>query len=308
MLAQLEHRQSLEFLIIKDDSLLYEQYWENYKPNSASNSFSMAKSITSILIGIAVDEGKIKSIDEPVGNYLEHFKSVKNEKLTIRHLLMMCSGLSWDESYSSLFSITTEAYYGNDLEALVKTLHVVEEPGKTFEYMSGNTLLLGMIVEKATEMKLSDYAGEKLWKPLGASLQAQWSLDHADGTEKAYCCFYSNARDFARLGQLFLNKGKWNDKQIVSESWVEQSIAPIMVKDKSGKVCDWYGFQWWLMKRKGRNVFYARGLYGQYILVVPDERLVIVRLGKSQGDKVNGKYHDMIDYTDGVLDMLAQKH
>ena len=308
LLRELERNKSLEFLIIKDDSILHEQYWDHYSKNSLSNSFSMAKSITSILIGIAIDEGKIKSADEPVGNYLKHFKKGNNAKLTIRNLLMISSGLNWDESYNSLFSKTTEAYYGNNLDKLVSTLNVVEEPGKKFQYMSGNTLLLGMIVEKATGMKLSDYASEKLWKPLGAALPAQWSLDHPDGREKAYCCFYSNARDFARIGKLYLDHGKWNGKQIVSAEWVNQTITPnTSLTEKDNSPCKRYGLHWWLMNRKGHAIFYMRGLYGQYVLVIPDENAIVVRLGKKQGDRINGEFHDMFDYADGVLDMLSGK-
>src|SRR6185369_4219930 len=150
--AALIKYQSIAFLVIKDDSIQYEQYWDHYDKNSYSNSFSMAKSIVSVLVGIALDEGKIKNLDEPVGNYLPHFNEGNNSKLTIRNVLTMSSGLNWDESYSSLFSITAKAYYGENIEKLINGLKVVDEPGKKFDYMSGNTLLLAMIVEKATGM------------------------------------------------------------------------------------------------------------------------------------------------------------
>lgn len=305
LLSELEKNQSVAFVIIKDDSIQHEQYWDHYDQNSFSNSFSMAKSIVSILVGVALDEGKIKSLDEPAGNYLPHFKDGKNSQLTIRHLLNMSAALDWDESYSSLFSITTKAYYGSDLEKLLNTVNVVHEPGKKFQYMSGSTQLLAMIVSKATGMTLSEYASEKIWKPVGAEHSAQWSLDHVNGFEKSYCCFYSNARDFARFGKLYLDSGLWNGRQLVSKEYVRQSLTPAAL-DFTGNEPNCYGYQWWLMEEKGHNIFYARGLRGQYIIVIPDKCLIIVRLGKERPDPVPGrKLSDLTTYIDGVLSMYG---
>jgi CubicO group peptidase (beta-lactamase class C family) len=305
LLSELEQNESVSFLVIKNDSILHEQYWDRYDTNSASNSFSMAKSFVSSCIGIALDEGKIKSLDEPVGDFLPHFKEGANAKLTIRHLLMMSSGLNWDESYSSLFSITTEAYYGTNLEKLVNRLSVVEEPGKKFDYMSGNTLLLGMIVEKATGKKLSEYISEKIWKRIGAEYPAQWSLDKHDGTEKAYCCFYSNARDFARYGKLYLDSGMWNGQKIISKDYVMQSITPAPL-DFTGNENNCYGYQWWLTEQRGHKIFYCRGLLGQYIVVIPDEKIIFVRLGKHRPlPRSDHRLSDLTVYIDGVLDTFG---
>ncbi len=305
LLSELEKNKSVAFLMIKNDSIYHEQYWDHYDQNSLSNSFSMAKSIVSILVGIAVDEGKIKSIDDPVGNYLPHFKDGNNAKLTIRHLLTMSSGLNWDENYSSLFSVTTKAYYGSNLKKLMSGLNVVNEPGKKFDYMSGNTQLLAFIVEKATGKNLSDYASEKIWKPVGAEHSAQWSLDHVNGEEKAYCCFYSNARDFARYGKLYLDSGQWNGQQLVSKNYVKESTTPAPV-DFSGNEQNCYGFQWWLTQEKGHKIFYARGLRGQYIVVIPDKQIIFVRLGVERPQP--GQDHKLSDlqvYIDGVLQMAG---
>ena len=216
----LEKYKSVAFVIIKNDSLYFEKYWESYSDSSISNSFSMAKSVVGILTGIAIDEGKIKSIDEPVADFIPEFKDGAKEKITIRHLLMMSSGLDWDESYASLFSPTTEAYYGTDLRKLVVNQQVLIPPGQKFIYQSGNTQLLGIVLEKATGKSLSEYASEKLWKPLHAMHTAEWSLDKENGREKSYCCFYSNARDFARFGSLYLHDGKMFGRQIVSAYYV----------------------------------------------------------------------------------------
>ena len=184
--------QTVALLVIKNDSVLYENYQDGYSDSSLSNSFSVAKSITSLLIGIAIKEGKIKSVDETVGHYLPEFKDGLATKLTIRHLLTMSSGSNWDESYANPLSVTTEAYYGSDLYKTATGVKIINEPGTLHSYKSGDTELLGLILEKATGKSLSEYASEKLWKPMGATHPAFWSTDHENGNEKAYCCFNTN--------------------------------------------------------------------------------------------------------------------
>lgn len=300
-ISELEQTETVEFVVVRNDSLCYEHYWDHYDKNTISNSFSMAKSIVSLLIEMAAQDGKL-SLDDPVMKYLPSFSDGLDAKLTIRDLMMMASGLDWDESYNSLFSYTTEAYYGNNLRDLVGRLNVIEEPGKTFRYMSCNSLILGMIIEKATGEKLAAYASGKLWTPVGAVHPAQWSLDHKGGDEKAYCCFYSNARDFARIGQLMLDSGNWQGRQLLSPDRVKELLTPAGTKTPDGKPVDFYGLQWWLLNYKGTGVFYARGILGQYIVVIPQKRLVFVRLGKKRGVKTpDNHYTDMIAYLDGVL-------
>lgn len=301
----LEKYKSVAFLVIKNDSIRYEEYWDNYGPTSLSNSFSMAKSFISILIGIAHDEGKIKSLDQKVCDYLPEFCTKENEKLTIRHLLMMSSGLNWDEGYSSLFGEVTRAYYGTDLRKQMLALKVVNEPGKEWNYMSANTQLLAFILQKATGSTVSEYASQKLWIPIQAENNAQWSLDHKDGNEKAYCCFYSNARDFARIGKLFLQKGKWNGKQIISEDYVNTAITPAPILD-NGKPNTIYGYQWWLTEYQGKKIFYARGILGQYIFVIPELNIIFVRLGHQRGEKdSSGELLDVPVYVDQVVKMYG---
>lgn len=300
--------ESVAFLIIKNDSIEHEKYWDGYGTSSLSNSFSMAKSIISILIGIAIDEGHIKSIDQSIGDFLPEYNEGDKKKVTIKHLLMMSSGLNWDESYGSAFSVTTKAYYGTDLYALVKDLEVEEDPGKMYRYKSGNTQLLAFILEKATGKNVSDFAGEKLWQPLNAEHNAEWSLDTDGGMEKAYCCFYSNARDFARIGKLYLNEGMFNGAQVVSADYVKQSIAPNAALTPEGKPNTHYGLHWWLMNRQGYDIFYARGILGQYIIGIPELNLVVVRLGHKRSEvKENFHVTDVLLYIDEVLNMYATK-
>lgn len=152
-------------------------------------------------------------------------------------------------------------------------------PGETFEYVSGNTQLLGLILERALKNKtVTQYFQEKLWTPLEMEYDASWSIDKKkQGTEKTFCCINARARDFAKIGRLYLNKGKWNGKQIVSEKWVEESTK---VDTRDGSV-SFYQYQWWLPSTTGD--FMAEGILGQYIYVNPSKNMVIVRMGKNNG-------------------------
>ncbi|WP_018479636.1 serine hydrolase domain-containing protein [Pontibacter roseus] len=297
---------SVAFLIVKSDSILYEQYWDDYSEESLSNSFSVAKSIVSVLLGIALQEGAIQSVDQPVGDFLPEFREGAKSKIKLRHLLWMSSGLNWEESYVNPLSVTTEAYYGSNLKKVINRLEVVEEPGQKFEYKSGDTQILGFVLEAATGKSLADYAEEKLWKPLGAAHNAEWSVDHPRGNEKAYCCFFSNARDFARIGQLYLNRGVWRGDTIVSPDYVQASLTPSgMPTASTGETTDFYGYQWWLLPDyKGQFIFYARGILGQYIIVIPEKELVMVRLGKQRGERIGNHPSEVMTMVDAVNEIL----
>jgi CubicO group peptidase (beta-lactamase class C family) len=296
---------TVAYIVIKNDSVRFEKYYDRFSDSSRVNSFSMGKTFVSVMIGIAIDEGKIKNVDQPVGDFIPEFKTGENAKLTIRHLLTMSSGINFDEDYSNPLAFPAQAYYGTDLEKLVNKYKVTEEPGKFFKYLSGNTEILGIVLEKATGKHISDYASEKLWKPMGAKMSAFWSLDHKDGMEKAYCCFNSNARDFARLGQLFLDSGRWQGHQLVSEAYVKQSVKLAGLVDDDGTPNLRYGYSWWVVPEyKGHFIFYARGIKGQYIIVIPDQKMVIVRLGqKREKEKKHDHPVDLFDYIDAGLEL-----
>jgi CubicO group peptidase (beta-lactamase class C family) len=153
-------------------------------------------------------------------------------------------------------------------------------------------------------MKIAEYASEKLWKPMGAEQAAQWSLDHENGDEKAYCCFYSNARDFARFGKLYLNNGNWNGVQLVPDQYVKDSVTPAPLLEESGKPNRCYGYSWWLLPGyKGHDIFYARGILGQYVIVIPDKKIIIVRLGHKRGERLPDNHvDDVYAYIDGILE------
>lgn len=275
----LEDNNTVAFLIIQNDTIQFEKYWGNRNETSIVPSFSMAKSIASILIGCAIDDKLILSVDEPITNYIPELKKQGFEKVSIEHVLQMTSGLDFDESYTNPFGDAATFYYGTNLRKTINKISLKAEPGKQFEYVSGNSQLLGLILERALKGKtVSEYLEEKIWKPLEMEFDASWSLDRKkDGLEKTFCCLNARARDFAKIGRLYLNKGKWNSKQIVSEEWVKQSTKI----DTSQGSAWYYQYQWWLPSQTGD--FMAQGILGQYIYVHPEKNLVIVRLGRNQG-------------------------
>ena len=282
----LQTGETVAFLVIKNDSLCYEEYWDGYSDSSYSNSFSMAKSIISILVGVAIDEGKISSVKDPVSKYIPEYANGELAKITIEDLLRMASGLNFHESYATPINQTTDAYYGTNLKKLIYSLKAEMPAGVEFKYKSGDTQLLGLVLSAATGKSNSAYASEKLWSKIGAEHDAKWSIDHTDGDEKAFCCVYSNARDFARIGKLYLQKGRWETQQLVDSNWVNQSISSNGLNDENGNKTDYYGYQWWVLKNANYPAFYCRGILGQYIVVVPSKNTIIVRLGKKRGAKI----------------------
>lgn len=296
----LESGQTVAFLVIKNDSIVTEQYWDNYSDSSRSNSFSMAKSITTMLAQIAIQKGLLTGWNQKVKTLLPELKGAHADELELWHLSTMSSGLDWDEKYKDPFSITAKAYYGDDVEKLMLGLSITDEPGKADNYQSGSTQLLGMCVMKATGKSLSDLASEWLWKPLQAENAALWHTDDK-GMELAYCCFNSNARDFARFGKMMLHHGNWNGTQILDSAFVAKATAPVLVP--------YYGYAYWLDDSQGTKVFYQRGILGQYVITIPEYNTVVVRLGHYCRPTPAGKHHsdDFHEIVDGVLKMVAPK-
>ncbi len=276
----LEDLNPASFLVAWGDTVIYEQYWDQHDEKRIGNSFSMSKSVVSLLIGCAIEDGYIKSIDDPVVNYLEEFSGEKS-KITIRHLLTMSSGLSWSENYWHPFCDVAELYYDTDARDLVLNRRTIEnEPGVTFDYKSGDTQTLMYILEAATKKHVSNYASEKIWKKIGAESDAMWSLvDGQDSEEKASCCIYATTRDFAKLGKLINQNGSWRGEQLVDKSYIRdfKSLAPL--KKVSGQPNLLYGYQYWIYTGLPYEVTYFRGMAGQYIISIPEYDLVIVRTG-----------------------------
>ncbi|MFY0481719.1 serine hydrolase domain-containing protein [Flavobacterium sp. PLA-1-15] len=294
---------TVAFLIIKNDSIWSESYYDGYDKDSKSNSFSMAKSIVSASLGKAIMEGRIKSLDQKVSDFFPEFKEGKSATLTVGDLSSMSSGLNWDESYYSPFSITTRAYFDDDLKGVILGLKGIDTPGKKYKYLSGDTQLLAMCIEKAVGKSLADYVSEKFWKPMGAENEALWQTDKEDGIVKAYCCIASNARDFARFGKLYKQNGKWNGQQILDSAFVATSTRP-RFQDAPD-----YGYGWWLSDYKNKKIYYMRGHLGQYVIVIPKDDLIVVRLGHQNARSTNGTVHsdDFYVFLDETYKMLGQK-
>jgi CubicO group peptidase (beta-lactamase class C family) len=277
------------FLVIHDDRLLYERYFDSYDESSIHTSFSMAKSFASALVGIAIDEGHINSVNEPITNYIPELleKDERFESITIRHLLTMSSGIKYEEGGDLPWSEEaddTKTYYATDLRKLaLENSRIEGKPGEYFEYNNYNPLLIGMILERATGMSISRYLQQKLWKPMGMEADGSWSLDSTStGFEKMESGVNARARDFARFGMLFAREGRWEGRQLISRGWVEESTRADTSTDPSQD----YQYFWWVNTPEGETYhFSARGNYGQYIYVAPEKDLVIVRLGKEEGEQ-----------------------
>lgn len=293
---------TIAYLIIKNDSIWYEKYYDGFDENSKSNSFSMAKSYVSAMLGKAIMEGYIKSLDQPVCDFIPEYCEGKAAKMTVGDLSSMASGTNWDERYYSPFSITTRAYFDDDLTKVVTGLKVVDEPGQAFKYASGDTQMLALVIERATGKKLYNYLSESFWKPLGCENQALWQLDSEEhDLVKAYCCIASNAKDFARMGKLYKDFGKWNGKQLLDSAFIVKSITPRFKESPE------YGYGWWLKNIKDKSFFMMRGHLGQYVIVEPKDNIIIVRLGhKKSPDEGIGKFtNDITIYIEEAYKMLG---
>ena len=303
LLKTIESFGPVAFLVLQDGKIVYERYWEGHSQNSYSASFSMAKSIVGMLVGIALEEGKIKSLDQPIADFIPDFRVAAKAKITFRHMLTMTSGLDWDEAYTSPFSPTTELYYGENLRNQVVNLGVKHEPGKVWYYSSADTQILGIALEAAVGQPLSEYASEKIWKPIGAEQDASWSLDREKGTIKSNCCFNSTPRDFARLGQLVLQKGSWNNKQIVPPGYLSEATkSQSGLRDGQGNPVDYYGYQFWVAAFDGQPMPYFNGILGQYIFVIPHLNAVVVRLGHRD----DPNFEDARAYQRAAVEILKQ--
>lgn len=274
----LESKKTLAFLVIQNDTMIYEKYFNECKQSTVIPSFSIAKSITSTLIGCAIDDGYIQSVDQSVTDFIPELKRSGFDKVTIKHLLQMTSGIDFRE-YFHFFQSAPVYYYGINIRQKLYKLRLKSKPGIKFEYASGNSELLGLILERALDSKtVTQYLQEKIWQPLGMEYDATWSLDRKrNGLEKTFCCLNARARDYAKLGRLYLNNGNWDNKQVVSEKWIRESVK-IDTTDGS----PWfYQYQWWLASDEGD--YFARGMLGQLLYVNPAQKLIIVRLGERSG-------------------------
>lgn len=308
--AYIDSLETVSFLVIQNDSIVFESYRNGWNDTLTSNIYSATKSIVSMLTGIAIEEGLIRSVDDPVSRYIPEYTDGMQADVTIRDLLTMSAGMAWDEAYSSLFSVTTHGYYGNDLYDLVTGLEVSEKPGVQYSYRSGETQLLAFVVEAATGMTISRYASEKIWKKTGAERSAYWLLDKKNGDEKAFCCFHTTARDAARFGHLMLNGGRWMGSQVVPEEYMREALTPAsyLLNQWGDGPLDYYGFQFWIMRHGEGSYPFMKGMLGQYVVALPEYNAIFVRMGHRRSSVYQRENPDDIYmYMDIVKDILDSR-
>lgn len=291
------------FSVTRGDSLLFEFQTDENSEQLVSNSFSMAKSFTSLCAAKAIELGFIQSWEAPIGSLLPQLDASLGQQ-GIGNFLAMCSGLDWSESGANPFSDNAKAYYGKNLNGLVENKTALAADIGKYEYKSGNTQIAAMAIEAATKMNLPDFFERYFWS-LTAKDKAYWGLDDEAGHAKAYCCVYARGRDFHTLGQMMLDSGMANGKRLLEAKYFNDMYQPYAQSTTAGEVNTQYGIGFWTVKYQNHDIIYARGILGQYIIIVPDLDMVICRLGKKRMD-VNAKHHpkDLYLYLDFALNQL----
>ena len=296
---------TVAMMIIRNDSILYERYSKGYSEDEIVTTFSTAKSFIFTLLGIAIAQGYIGSLDDSVVTYLPEFRKRKGfERLTLRHLLAMRAGLKQGKNAAIPFSQGLTFYYGLDQYHHIKKLKVRYEPNEKWYYShTAGTAMLGLIIGRATGKQLAHYLSEHIWSRIGTEQKAIWSLDHKGGREKAFCCINARVRDLAKFGRLTLNQGNWNGQQIVPKDWfnlvwdIDRS-DPRWIRASKTRDTDYFNYHWWV-GTKGRGDFKAAGLYGQNIHIFPKENMIILtfsdRRGLKEGLYQVDLYYDLID-------------
>jgi len=280
-------------LFIQNDTIQYENYWRGQQENTKHISWSMAKSYVSALLGIAIEEGYIKNIDQTVDEYLPELKGSGYDQVKIKDVLQMSSGVQFNEDYSDPKSDINRYWedfvFGGSQDEFAASLENERLPGTYNTYVSIDTHVLGMILVKATGKSLTEYLQEKIWQPLGAEFNAYWLTDEK-GMEMALGGLNACLRDYAKIGRLFLNKGKWEGKQIVPEKWIEKSTVSteehVMPNSKnSAHPGIGYGYQWWIPEGT-EGEFMAVGVFNQFIYINPTTNTIIVK------NSANKNYYD----------------
>ncbi len=270
---------TISFVIIRNDSILYEYYTSNYSAQTNVTSFSIAKSYITMLIGIAIHEGNIKNEYEPITNYITEWKNKAGYNLiTIKDLLRHTSGFRFTKNLLNPYSDQIQFYYGTDLRKYILSSVINEPPGLHFDYQSENPSLLAIILERATGKTVSQYLQEKIWTQIGTEAPAIWSTDRTDSLaiEKVFCCLNARTLDFAKFARLLLNKGNWEGKQLIPEQWLEKAVTK--TNEAGGKIS--YGYNLGLGPAL-YNSFFLIGFYGQFLYVYPKKNIIIARFGNA---------------------------
>jgi CubicO group peptidase (beta-lactamase class C family) len=290
--AYAQAHNSSALLVLHKGKIVLERHWRGFTPTATSNSMSLSKTVVALLIGIAIEEGHIDSELDPVAKYIPEWSKDERSKITLQDLLYMQSGLRNEDNTDSLTSDLVQMYAGLNANAVARKVPAIQSPGKAFDYNNVNTQILGIVLERATGEKYVDYLSTRLWQPLQANDAAIW-LDRPQGHPKTFCCMFATPQDWGKVGQLFLNRGKVNNKQIVASAWLDKMIQPPSVESS-------YGYHIWLkaktknkpggIKRRASQPFLAKdtiyldGKSLQKVYIIPAHDLVVVRIGE-QPDK-----------------------
>lgn len=298
----LEQENTQAFLVIQDNKILYEKYFQDTQRDTLLTSYSVAKSFASALIGIAIQEGYIQSVNDPITDYLPELaeRDARFNEISIRNLLMMASGLDYQKFRWALINgddpLTT--YYPDQRKAALEFTNIIDPPGEYFHYNKYHPQLLGMILERTTGRTVTEYMQEKIWDPLGMEFDGSLSLDsEASGFEKMETGVNARAIDYAKFGRLYLRDGKWGETQVIPAEWVDESTSVDLASQDSAHYPDefgqmiydalngYYKYMWYGFSRDGADPdFTAAGDRGQYIYVSPSRDLIIVRNATAYGE------------------------
>lgn len=274
----LEDTKTTAMLVMQDDVIKYEKYFMGGDENTLFSSNSMGKSFVSALMGIAVSEGYVESVEDPIGKYVPEFVGTSLEDIPIRACLKMASGIDFDED-TDMSGFSMRTLMGKPAMEVIAGYGVQEEPYTYRRYLSINTEILGNVITNATGYSLAEYMEAKLWKKIGAAHDAYWTL--SNGTELAMGGLSVALEDYARFARLYLHEGSYNGEQILSKQWVKDSMDISEEYAKPGANSDaynviGYGYQWWIPEGKEEE-FMAIGVYGQWIYVNPSKGVIIVK-------------------------------
>ena len=288
------------YIVIHNDTIIGEKYYEDYSVNSSTNSFSMAKTPVSLMMAKAFEQGYINSLEDKVIDYIPELKGEFANDVKIIDLAAMTSGIDWDEGTSNPFSPVAKQYFYEDLDKLMLDQKFIDEPSKTYKYSSGNTQILSMVIEKATGMKTNDYFEKEFWSKINPDNDAYWQIDSKEsGNVKSFCCLHSNARDFSRLGKLYIDNGSWNGNQIIDSTFIQKSTKPYLDDFRE------YGIGVWLSDYKDLKISLMSGHQGQYVIMIPEKKLIITRLGERDDDLGRaGVSPDVLVYIDEALKLI----
>jgi len=280
----LEETWTTGLVVVADEGIVFEEYYRGNTENSKTISWSVAKSFVSALVGIAVADGDIKSIQQPVTEYVPGLRGTGYDGVSVKNVLQMSSGVRFDEDYGDFFSdinrMGRAIAFNTSLDEFVASLTRERKPGTYNQYVSMDTQVLGMVLREATGRTLAENLENKIWQRIGAESDAYWLVDR-DGMELAFGGFNAVLRDYARFGVLYLNDGRWADEQIVPADWVRASVRPDAPhlqpgnNPASNSVLG-YGYQWWIPEQPDGD-FLAIGIYNQFIYVSPRYGVVIAK-------------------------------